>query len=396
MMRARDVLLAPLSVAVVVGAVVGIAGSRTAGGLALLLLPVVLLIADAAAVVVATVLGIDIYRLHVGQGRALRDLRLGHRSVIVHAVPTGVGWNGRLRGSRLVRLRFALAHAATLGVLIASGASAWQVPVLRGLAVAVLVLAAASFLPWTDGWGRSAPGRALLLCRTASDDVVDDWSQSRAGGAAFRAALAGRHEEAIALADAALALDPADRAGLDALAVSSDATGDTAAALRAAELAWLAARRSPTIAVAGSYAWALVRARESGLEPPEWSARARGALAEVDRLGGDGWEIDGTRALLAVLTGRPADAVEHLQRPLRMTVDPLDRASELLTLALARAAMGDVDGQRAALDEAQALSPDHPRLPLVLRQLTAHGPCPAVPQGSPAPCATGARRRACE
>ena len=379
MMRARDVLLAPLSVAVVVGAVVGIAGSRTAGGLALLLLPVVLLIADAAAVVVATVLGIDIYRLHVGQGRALRDLRLGHRSVIVHAVPTGVGWNGRLRGSRLVRLRFALAHAATLGVLIASGASAWQVPVLRGLAVAVLVLAAASFLPWTDGWGRSAPGRALLLCSTASDDVVDDWSQSRAGGAAFRAALAGRHEEAIALADAALALDPADRAGLDALAVSSDATGDTAAALRAAELAWLAARRSPTIAVAGSYAWALVRARESGLEPPEWSARARGALAEVDRLGGDGWEIDGTRALLAVLTGRPADAVEHLQRPLRMTVDPLDRASELLTLALARAAMCDVDGQRAALDEAQALSPDHPRLPLVLRQLTAHGPCPAVP-----------------
>lgn len=41
---------------------------------------------------------------------------------------------------------------------------------------------------------------------TASDDVAEAWVQSRAGGAAFRAALAGHHEEARALADTALAL----------------------------------------------------------------------------------------------------------------------------------------------------------------------------------------------
>jgi predicted Zn-dependent protease len=187
----------------------------------------------------------------------------------------------------------------------------------------------------------------------------------------LRAALAGRHEQAIALADAVLAQDPADRGGLDALAVSADATGDTAAALRAAELTWLAGRRAPTIAVAGNYAWALVRARESEVAPPDWSARTRAALAEVDRLGGDGWELDGTRALFAVLTGRPADAIELLQRPLRVTVDPQDRASELLTLSMARADSGDADGQRAALQEAQALAPDHPRLPLVLLRFTA-------------------------
>ena len=364
-------LLAPLPVAVAVGAIVGALESRLPGVLALLLLPVVLVLADAAAVLVATALRLDLYRLHVGQGREARDLHVRHVSVIVHVVPTGVGWNGRMRGSRLVRLRFALAHTATLAVLIASGTWAWHVPGLRGLAGALLLVAAASFLPWTDGGGRSAPGRAALQCLTAPDAVVDDWSQSRGGVAAFRAALTGRHEDAIALADAVLAQDPADRGGLDALAVAADAAGDTAAALRAAELARLAGRRAPTIAVAGNYAWALVRARESGVAPPDWSARTRGALAEVDRLGGDGWELDGTRALFAVLTGRPADAVELLQRPLRVTVDSQDRASELLTLAMARADSGDADGQRSALREAQALASDHPRLPIVLRRLTA-------------------------
>jgi hypothetical protein len=212
----------------------------------------------------------------------------------------------------------------------------------------------------------------LLLCLTAPDHAVDDWSHSRAGRTAFLAALAGRHSQALALAEQVLAHDPADRGALDAMALSADATGDPVASLRAAELTWLAARRAPNIGVAANYAWALARARESGVAPADWSARVRAALAEVDRLGGDGWEIDGTRALYAVLSDRPADAVEHLQRPLSIAVEPQDRASELLTLAMACAGSGDAQGQQAALEEAERLAPDHPRLDPVLRRLADH------------------------
>ncbi len=83
---------------------------------------------------------------------------LGSLIVVVHAVPTGVAWNGRAHGRRLVRARFALTHAATLSVLAASGVWAWEVLVLRGLAVALFVLTAGSFLPGRDRAGRAGAG----------------------------------------------------------------------------------------------------------------------------------------------------------------------------------------------------------------------------------------------
>ena len=209
----------------------------------------------------------------------------------------------------------------------------------------------------------------MLTIPGMADAQIADWRRSHLGGAALDAAFGYRYDEALRLAALALEADPDDQVAWLAVHVAADETGDTAAALAAAERLSKEGAASARLVQLGSLAWALLRAREAGNAPEDWHLRARAALDEAADLGGQLWQLDSSRALLSVLRGRPTDAEHQLEAPLREAVHPEERASVLLTLARIRHAMRDVDGAQQLVGEAARLWPSSPRLRDVQRRL---------------------------
>ncbi len=362
-----------VSFAVAVGAAVGVAADGPDQLLGMLIgLPLVHLVAGVASALAALAVRIDVHTLDVGFGRPLRTVERGRCAATVHAIPLGLSWTGYAQGPRAVRTRFAVTQAAA--ALGWAGAATYALVDLGlvGLFTTAMLLLIAGSLP-RPGWGvPDAPRRLLALARTSDAELLDWWN-TRLGGMARDAALAGRLEEARELAEQALDADPQDRAAWRALNIVGNDRPDTALALRSAEqlagqtqgLSYATAQGTDQ----GNLAWALVRTAEAGHPPADWAPRARVALYEADAVDEPTWQRLHTYALLSVLTGETALAEDSLERPRQEAIVPSERVSVLLTEALVRHRQGNPAAAAALHAEAVATWPASPRINDVARLL---------------------------
>lgn len=315
------------------------------------------------------VAGLAVRRLVVGAGPRVADWSTPQRTVALRAIPitlsvsvraTRTPVRRRLWVSALCVLTFEVT-LAVVAVLFASG------PFTRGFAVAAVVSLALSLMPkrtattMSTGW---------LLFRLPRGQL----EAAPAIGRAVAAARAGDLVTAERLAGHLLGTYPNLRPALAARVSVLEAQGRYAEALVLAvkltsdAQAWEAATAFATLA---GLSCATVETGE--LDTEVGLATANQALENATALGYPAHRLNGTRAMIALLRGNPAEAITLARQSANTTDDLLTRADDLATLARAHMATGDNRTAREILSEAEKLARWWPRVATTRTRLEAAG-----------------------
>ena len=342
----------------------GVSG-LAAFGLLVIILPT---LADLGGVLVALALGVRVFSLELGWGGAIFDRRGGRVFIVVRAWPIGLAWFGHARSRRCVRTRFWLAHLTSVVFLLATASVGFAVTGQPALGLAAVTILLAQLTSNLDASGRASSAYQLWTIPRRTSQEIADWSASRLARAADHALHSGDESRALALAERALDEDPEDRLALNTLAGASDRLGDLSTALVAAHRLLAASDPSSQLVEHANVAWLTARAKEAGLDPPDWRRRALEALELAEELG-ERWQTQHTRALVQVLSGWPDQAEQLLQWPDTQVLAPDSRAELLLTQAHIHRLRAEHDAARAAIDEARRLAPHMARVAQVERQM---------------------------
>jgi succinate dehydrogenase / fumarate reductase, iron-sulfur subunit len=187
----------------------------------------------------------------------------------------------------------------------------------------------------------------------------------RSSGAAGKALNQGDLTRAEQEARARLRDKPADRQALLALTDALRAQGRFADAVKTTRTLVGNAGRSRTarLDALSAHAFVLLCAVEAGqLDLELYEEEISSTMQQAQRLASTGTTLAGKHALHHLVHGRLGDAVAHAREAIVWDRDRPTRADDLVTLAEALAALGETPEGLSALNEAESLWPDNPRL----------------------------------
>lgn len=359
-------------VLVLAAAVVVVMVERSAGGAALGLLGAALgLLAALAGLQVgmlagALAFGARVHRVVVGVGALVREWRSPRRSVVLRAIPVLLSLSVG-PGRPPVRLRLWLCGLCSALLGLAVVVVLWLVaggPLGRGAAVGATATFLHALVPRRSAASTSTGWQLIGLPRMPPHEVAELTAASLADDASC-AVNAGDLEAAARIAERM----EREFAGLRSTTMTRvtvlEARGRYAQALAAVlELAsdHGQSERDMAFTCAGLGSIGAL-AVEAGEAPAEVVLPiAREAVTDAEQLGFPAYKLQGTLAVLALIDGDAARAVNLARGAVAVTDHALSRADDLATLARALMAAGDNASARDALAQAEAIAPWWPRV----------------------------------
>lgn len=383
--------VALLGIAVLHPTPAGVAGAFT--GLVLGVLSGTMLL-QLALLVAAVACGVRVHRIVLGMGPRLAERSTARRTIVLRAVPIMLGV-AIGPGRAPVRKRMFAAGLVTAALSILAGGCFcwWALPSGNAVGVGAAAAVAGSLLlslrprrgmtSTSTGWlifdvPRLTGLRAQELDAaplvnevmdavnagdvTAADAIADalaaEYPDLRAAVFARVSVLEARGQYATALPLVlGLLSDPADAP------VPADApNGGGRWAAHGAEHGAEHDQRDAALLLAGLAGLASAAVEAGQLDADLGLPIAQRAVADVASLGYPAHKLDGTRAVLELLTGSPRRAAELAAAAAATGDHLLTRADDLATLARARMAMGDNRSARSALAEAERIAAWWPRV----------------------------------
>jgi hypothetical protein len=322
-----------------------------------------------AALAAAAALGVGVQRVVIGLGPRLAEWGGPARPVVLRALPLflsviiGPGRPPVRRRMWAAALCSVFAGAATsvLAVVVALGA---DLAFLTGSAIGAAVAVGHALVPSRTA-GSTSPGWLLLRLPRLSDRQARQLETAAVVGQAMRAAHSGELDTAERLAVHLAAHHPDLTTATAARIVVLKAQGRYPEAMvLAVKLASLADQEpheaAASLAVLAGLACTTVEAGQVDTELG--LSTATRAMDGAQTLGYPSYQLNGARALVALLRGNPDRAISLARLSARSGDDVLCRADDLATLARAHMAAGDNRSARRALREAEKLAPWWPRV----------------------------------
>jgi hypothetical protein len=333
------------------GALVGLLAILTAGQLGLL-----------AGVPVA---GVRVQRVVLGVGPRLRDWSTPTRTLSIRAIPLILSVTVRAGRAPVRRRMWLAALCSALAELAVIVAALFADSVfMDGFAIAAVAEFLHSMLPRRTPTSTST-GWLLFRLPWEDDDHTRQLDAAPLVGEAIDLAHAGDLVAAEQAAARLAELYPDLRSALSARIIVLEAQGRYAEAMVLAVKKAADARQRPDEA-AGSFAALAGLAAvtvEAGQLPSELGlTTAAQALENASTLGYPNYKLNGVRALLELLAGNPAKAIDLATLSASSGDHLLTRADDLATLARAHMAAGDNRTARQVLDEAEQLASWWPRV----------------------------------
>lgn len=384
----RRILTTPGGVGSIV-AVLGLAAlERSAAGIGLALLGAAvgvlagIMVLQLGLLLGAALCGVRVHQVVVGVGARLRAWNTARRTVVLRAVPITLGvaiGPGRTPVRR--RMCAAGVTAAVLAALCCA-IVVWRAitggAVLHGLAVGVVGSVLHALRP-SRGVASTSTGWLLFGVPRLSGRKAQELDAAPMVNAAVDAVNAGDLANAHTAAEALAAAYPDLRSAvftrvsvLEArgryaealplvLRLLSDPVGTSASSGGESDGAE-PDPRDTAVVLAGLAGLASAAVEAGQLDAEVGVPIARRAVTDVVDLGYPSYKLNGTRALLELLTGSPRRAAELAAGAASTGDHPLTRADDLATLARARMALGDNRSARSALAEAEDIAAWWPRV----------------------------------
>jgi hypothetical protein len=317
----------------------------------------------------AAALGVGVQRVVIGLGPRLAEWGGPARPVVLRAVPLflsvviGQGRTPvrrRMWAAALCSVLFGTA-VSVLAVVVALGA---DLAFLTGSAAGTAVAVGHALVPSRTA-GSTSPGWLLLRLPRLSDRQARQLETAGVVGQAVHAARAGELDTAERLAAHLAAHHPDLRSATAARIVVLKAQGRYPEAMVLAVKLACQADQEPheaatSLAVLAGLACTTVEAGQ--LDTELGLSTATRAMDGAQTLGYPSYQLNGARALEALLRGNPDRAICLARLSARSGDDVLCRADDLATLARAHMAAGDNRSARRVLSEAEKLAPWWPRV----------------------------------
>lgn len=333
----------------------------------------------------AALCGVRVHKIVIGVGARLHEWSTTRRTVVLRAAPITLGV-AIGPGAAPVRRRMVAAGAvAAIIAVLGCGLSCWWVAsgagaAGQGLAIGAIGSVLHALRP-ERGVASTPTGWLLFGVPRLSGAQARELEAAPMVNEAMDAVNAGALMAASAAADALASAYPDLRSAVFTRVTVLEARGEYAAALPLV-LSLLGApddpaaergaangpaqpapdRRETALVLAGLAGLATAAVEAGQLDAEVGLPIARRAIDDVVDLGYPSAKLDGTRAVLELLTGSPSRAAELAASAAAGGDHRLTRADDLATLARARMALGDNGSARSALAKAEQLAAWWPRV----------------------------------